>query len=160
LLKRPAGRFCIGAAGLGNRGTLGERLGIIRPFRRLGRQGSAGSGCAHYGEVLYEDLVARPEPVLRRLCEFLELPWSNQLLNHQERAPKRLEEHRARVSLDGSFTVSHAQRLHQQRRTMERPGTGRIGSWRETMSDKEVQRFERVAGKLLIQLGYELQGNS
>jgi len=121
---------------------------------------SAGSGCAHYTEVFYEDLVARPEPVLRRLCEFLELPWSNQLLNHQGRAPKRLEEHRARVSLDGSFTVSHAQRLRQQRRTMERPGTGRIGSWRETMSDEEVQRFERVAGKLLIQLGYELQGNS
>lgn len=121
---------------------------------------STGSACTHYIEVFYEDLVARPEQVLRRLCEFLELPWSNQLLNHQERAPKRLEEHRARVSLDGSFTVSHAQRLHQQRRTMERPGTGRIGSWRETMSDEEVQRFERVAGKLLIQLGYELQGNS
>lgn len=121
---------------------------------------NAGSACAHYTEVFYEDLVARPEPVLRRLCEFLELPWSNQLLNHQERAPKRLEEHRARVSLDGSFVVSHAQRLHQQRRTMERPGTGLIGSWRETMSGQEVQRFERVAGALLIQLGYELQGNS
>jgi len=119
---------------------------------------SAGPACAHYIEVFYEDLVARPEPVLRRLCEFLDLPWSNQMLNHQERAPKRLEEHRARVSLDRSFVVTHAQRLHQQRRTMERPGTGRIGSWRETMSDEEVRRFECVAGNLLVQLGYELQG--
>jgi len=119
---------------------------------------SAGSACTHYIEVFYEDLVARPEPVLRRLCEFLELAWSNQLLKHHERAPERLEEHRARVSLDGSFVVSHAQRLHQQRRTLERPGTARIGSWRETMSGEEVQRFESVAGKLLVQLGYELQG--
>jgi hypothetical protein len=120
---------------------------------------SAGSGRAHYIEVFYEDLVARPEPELRRLCGFLDLPWSDQLLNHQERAPRRLEEHRARVSLDGSFTVSHAQRLHQQRRTMERAGTGRIGSWRETMSDEEVLRFESIAGGLLTQLGYELHGN-
>ena len=120
---------------------------------------SAGSACAHYTEVLYEDLVSRPEPVLRRLCEFLELPWSSQMLNHHERAPARLEEHRARVSLDGSFVVSHAQRLHQQRRTMEQPGTGRIGSWRESMSDEEVHRFERIAGGLLCQLGYELQSN-
>ncbi|MET3444464.1 hypothetical protein ABIC94_005275 [Variovorax paradoxus] len=120
---------------------------------------NAGAACAHYTEVFYEDLVTRPEPMLRRLCEFLELPWSDQLLNHHERAPKRLEEHRARVSLDGSFIVTHAQRLHQQHRTMERPGTGRIGSWRETMSGEEVQRFEGVAGSLLVQLGYELQGN-
>lgn len=120
---------------------------------------SAGAGCAHYTEVFYEDLVARPETVMRRLCEFLDLRWSSQLLSHQERAPRRLEEHRARVALDGSVIVSHAQRLRQQRRTMERPGTGRIGSWREEMSKEEVQRFERVAGSLLSQLGYALHNH-
>lgn len=116
----------------------------------------AGLGHARYTEVLYEDLVKRPEPVLRRLCQFLDLPWSIQMLNHQERAQRRLEEHRARISLDGNVIVSHAQRLRQQRRTLERPGTGRIGSWREEMSAEEIERFERVAGNLLIELGYEL----
>lgn len=117
----------------------------------------AGLGRTHYVEVFYEDLVARPEPVLRHLCDFLDLHWSDQLLNHQERAPRRLEEHRTRLSLDGTVIASHAQRLRQQRRTMERPGTGRIGSWREELSEDEVRRFERVAGGLLVELGYELQ---
>lgn len=117
---------------------------------------NAGAGNPRYTEVFYEGLVDRPEPVLRRLCQFLDLPWSNQLLNHQERAPLRLEEHRARISRDGSVLVSHEQRLRQQRRTMERPGTGRIGSWREDMSEEDIRRFERVAGGLLIELGYEL----
>lgn len=116
----------------------------------------AGVGRSHYTEVFYEELVERPEPVLRHLCALLDLPWSNQLLSHQERAAMRLEEHRARFLQDGSVIVSHAQRLRQQRRTMERPGTGRIGSWREEMSDEEVLRFQSVAGSLLVELGYEL----
>lgn len=120
---------------------------------------SAGARSAHYTEVSYEELVARPETVLRRLCGFLDLPWSSQVLNHQERAPRRLGEHRARVALDGRVVVSHEQRLRQQRRTMERPGTGRIGSWREEMSEEEVRRFERVAGSLLTELQYELHDN-
>lgn len=115
----------------------------------------AGLGNPRYTEVFYEDLVDRPEPVLRQLCLFLDLPWSIQLLNHQERAPKRLEEHRARISRDGSVVVSHEQRLRQQRRTMEGPSTGRIGSWREELSEEEIRRFERIAGHLLIELGYE-----
>ncbi len=121
---------------------------------------SAGLGRTHYVEIFYEELVARPEAVLRHLCDFLDLPWSNQLLNHQERAPQRLEEHRTRRSLDGTVIASHAQRLRQQRRTMERPGMGRIGSWREELSEEDVRGFERVAGCLLVELGYELQNHN
>lgn len=120
----------------------------------------AGLERSRYVEVIYEELVARPQPVLRQLCDFLDLSWSDQLLNHHERAPRRLEEHRERRSLDGSVIVSHAQRLRQQQRTMERPGTGRIGSWREELSEDDVRRFEHLAGDLLVELGYELHHHS
>ena len=100
--------------------------------------------------------MAQPELVMRRLCTFLALPWSDQLLSHHERAPQRLEEHRARIALDGRVVVSREQRLHQQHRTMERPGTGRIGSWRQEFDADELLRFERVAGGLLHELGYAL----
>ena len=30
----------------------------------------------HYAEVRYEELVADPEPSLRRACELCELPWT------------------------------------------------------------------------------------
>ena len=117
---------------------------------------SAGAKGISYTEVFYEDLVSQPEPVMRRLCAYLDLPWSEQVLNHHERAAQRLEEHRERIALDGSVVVSRERRLHQQHRTMERPGTARIGSWREEFDAGELQRFESVAGGLLRQLGYAL----
>ena len=117
---------------------------------------NAGAQGVHYTEVFYEELVAQPEQVVRRLCTYLDLPWSDQVLNHQERASQRLEEHRARIALDGRVVVSREQRLHQQHRTMERPGTGRIGSWRQEFDADELLRFERVAGGLLHKLGYAL----
>lgn len=118
---------------------------------------SAGAQGISYTEVFYEELVSQPEPVLRRLCAYLDLPWSDQVLNHHERASQRLEEHRERIALDGSVVVSRERRLHQQHRTMERPGTGRIGSWREEFDADEVRRFEHLAGGLLRELGYTLQ---
>lgn len=125
-------------------------IGRVQAARRAGAKG------IHYTEVFYEELVSQPEPVMRRLCAWLDLPWSDQVLHHHERAPRRLEEHLARIALDGTVVVSREQRLRQAQRTMERPGTGRIGSWREEFDDGELQRFERVAGDLLRELGYRL----
>ena len=31
----------------------------------------------HYIEIRYEDLILDTEPVLRRVCEFIELPWDD-----------------------------------------------------------------------------------
>jgi hypothetical protein len=40
----------------------------------------------HYLEIRYEDLVADTEPVLRRVCEFLELDFDEAMVNAPERA--------------------------------------------------------------------------
>ena len=46
----------------------------------------------HYMEIRYEDLILDTEPVLRRVCEFIELPWDDAMLNYHERSAERLKE--------------------------------------------------------------------
>ena len=46
----------------------------------------------HYLEVRYEDLVADPRPALERICEFIELPFDEAMLDYHERSGERLEE--------------------------------------------------------------------
>ena len=40
----------------------------------------------HYTEVRYEDLITDTEAQLRRICEFIELPWDDSLLSYYERS--------------------------------------------------------------------------
>jgi hypothetical protein len=110
--------------------------------RRVGRGREAGArlGPARYVEVKYEELVAEPEPVVRSLCSFLELPWSDELLRYHERASE--------VIANTRFPEAH-QRLRL-------PPTVGLRDWRREMTSDEVARFEAIAGRLLDDLGYEV----
>jgi len=57
-------------------------MGLWRRYRSL-----AG---LRYLEYRYEDLIADPQATLRRVVEFLELPWDEGLLQYAERARSRL----------------------------------------------------------------------
>jgi hypothetical protein len=39
----------------------------------------------HYSEIRYEDLIADPEGTLRRVCEIIDLPFSEAMLAPPER---------------------------------------------------------------------------
>ena len=67
-----------------------------------GWTGSSGPGVQsrrveHYLEVRYEELVGDPEPVLRRVCAFVELDFEPSVLSHHERAEGRISRGGARV---------------------------------------------------------------
>jgi hypothetical protein len=113
-----------------------------------------GRACRRYLEIRYEDLVGDPEPQLRRVCEFLDLEFQPAMLRYYERAPARLEEHGPRFVTDGREVVTHAQRLSQQRMTMQPPDANRAGAWKTSMDSDEATRFRSVAGDLLDELGY------
>ena len=110
--------------------------------------------CGGYLEVRFEDLVADPVPVLRQICGFVDLDYAPEMLAYHARAPRRLEEHKDRVRLDGSLVISHEGRVRQQALTMEPPQRSRAGAWRQRMTDDERRRFDAVAGELLDRLGY------
>lgn len=107
-----------------------------------------------YLEIRYEALVASPERALARVCDFLDLPYDPAMLDYYRTAGMRLREHGDRRRDDGSLLVSRETRLRQQAMTMQPPQTARVGAWHDTMAPDERDRFERVAGDLLSDLGY------
>jgi len=115
-----------------------------------------GAACQHYMEVRFEELIEHTEGVLRSLCEFIDLPYSPEMLAYHLRTPGRLEEHRDRRRTDGSVLVSHAARLRQQAAVTLPPQASRIDTWKQRMSGDERHRFEAIAGPLLLELGYEV----
>lgn len=116
-----------------------------------------GANARRYLEIKYEELIVKPEAVLRRICDFLQLPYADVMLRYHEQTPDRLREHEARVRLDGSVVVSKEQRLRQQERTMQPPDTDRVLAWKSAMDSAERHRYEAIAGQLLAELGYEVE---
>lgn len=109
-----------------------------------------------YLELRYEDLVAEPEPVLRRVCEHIELEYAPAMLRHHERAGERLAElgdlaAEGRRSERGSGERRAAHSLAARPTTM-----GRTEAWRSEMSSADRAEFESVAGRLLAELGYDV----
>ena len=106
-------------------------------------------------EVRYEDLIHDTAPVLQRVCDFIALDLQPAMLKFFEHSPARLAEHAERRRSDGSLLVGREQRLQQQRLTTQPPVAERVQAWRRTLSSAERDAFARVAGDLLVELGYE-----
>jgi hypothetical protein len=72
------------------------------------------------------------------------------------RSRSRLGEHERRTNPDGSVALTKRRRMNALRFTKKPPQESRIRRWREELEPQEVQRFESVAGGLLVELGYPL----
>ena len=102
---------------------------------RAGRSSGAELGADRYHEVRYEDLVADPEPGLRRVSDFLGLPF----------APRMLRFHVGKAKPDRALSAKSAWL----------PPTSGLRDWRRQMAEADVQLFEALAGDLLGELGFE-----
>lgn len=111
---------------------------------------------SHYMEVRYEDLVRDPEPQLKRICDFLALPWDPGMLAYHEHVDERLapEVPPEEIAPDGRV-VSTAERQAIMANVAKPPDESRIGRWRTEMAEPDRRRFEAIAGGLLSDLGYE-----
>lgn len=107
-------------------------------------------------EVRYEQLVSNPEPVLRAVCSFLELPFNKAMLHHEERAERRLLEHEGRVSPSGEIILTKAARRNIWHNSARPVDVNLVGQWRLRITSAEIAEFESVAGSLLEELGYPL----
>lgn len=107
---------------------------------RLKRGQRESAGIANYLEIRYEDLASEPEPTLRKICEFLVLPWDTAMLRFHEGAAQRL--------------VVDDQSPRDAPGLSKPPNTNQIGRWREEMSPTELARVEEIAGQMLREYGY------
>ncbi len=108
-------------------------------------------------ELRFEDLVADPEPVLRRIAGFVDLPWDEAMLDYHHQAEKRMSREMARtLKPRGGGTITAEERTRQHELVSRPPSQSRSGRWRTEMSAEDRAAFESVAGRLLKNLGYEL----
>ena len=107
-----------------------------------------------YAELRYEDLVADPEPHLRKVCELIELDFDPVMLSYHERAAKRLAEMGDARSNDDEVMRTAESRRAAHAMTTRPPEESRIARWRTEMPADERKAFEAEAGDLLDEFGY------
>jgi hypothetical protein len=88
-------------------------------------------GPSRYLEVRYEDLTAHPEPALRAICGFLDLPFDAAVLESDQ--PYLV----ADPGGDGGGLRVNS------------------GKWQRYFSERTRERLERIAGGMLARCGYE-----
>jgi len=117
-------------------------------------------GRDHYLEIRYEDLILDTEPTLRRVAEFVELPWDERMLTYHEHAEERLSEFGDLPSVGGKEARPGEERLAAHAKTREPPDPKNLSRWKREMSKSDRAAFERAAGDLLAELGYEVPKGS
>jgi hypothetical protein len=108
--------------------------------RRIRQAQAAGRrlGPDQFHRLYYEDLVRDPEAELRAICAFLGEQLEEQMLAHHRLAQRKEDA--------GGFHEA----------VRRPPSTQRIGRWRREMATADLRLFQRVAGPLLPELGYDL----
>jgi hypothetical protein len=103
----------------------------VADARALGRR----VGDARYLEVRYERFVRDPAAELQRICAFADLQFEPTMLDY--------------VGASDAASKPH-------HRSLARPPTPGLRDWRTQMSSADIVAFERVAGDLLAELGYDV----
>lgn len=110
---------------------------VVTWSRKIGRMLPA----ERYIEIRYEDLVTDQEGVLRKITDFLHLPFDHTMVNAHQRSEGRMPV--------GSLAF-HA--------NLNRPVSGElVHRWRETLSPSDQALALRIAGPLLGELGYPVE---
>ena len=107
----------------------------------------------HYMEVIYEDLVRDPEPNLRRIAEFIEVPFDERMVRYYEIPRVRSESLRASVSPAG-VRVRPEDRAGVGQGLDRPPDPALIDRWRAELSPEQITAFDAIAGERLRELGY------
>lgn len=94
-------------------------------------------GKENYKLLKYEDLLQNPEKELKAVCEFLEIPFSSEMLDLSD----------DNLSADKRYVKNFFD-------------TSKINKWTKQLSKKELQKVERIQGPLLQKLGYSLENKT
>jgi hypothetical protein len=98
---------------------------------RAGRRDGALLGPLLYHEIRYEHLVSDSQAVLRDVCDFLGLPFAEEMLHYYQKHKKRWPGHRHRL-----------------------PPTVGLRDWTTQMTHRDVELVQLLVGDLLSDLGY------
>jgi hypothetical protein len=95
-------------------------------------------GDPRFHAVRYEDLVREPRPALERLMAFLGEDWDEAMLGH--------------AAADSPFR--DAKSFAQNPEALGAVNTAALGRWQRDLDARDRRTFKRIAGPLLVELGY------
>ena len=124
---------------------------------RVNRGRSQAPYLGYYIEVKFEDLVLETERELRRICEFIEVSFDENMLGYHLTAEQRLQEKARALPRVHGEAQSAEKRLASHAKTFEPPNPEMIGTWRQRMSPADRAAYEALAGDLLAELGYDAE---
>ena len=78
-----------------------------------------------YIEIYFEDLIFDPQTILKKICEFCNVPYADSMLNYHENS------------------------------TYEKPDVNLIYQWKRKLTKNEVQQVESKVSDVLVSLKYE-----
>jgi len=93
--------------------------------------------------IRYEDLVTNPEDHLRKICEFLGVPFVPEVFDFYKMKGKAEEKYPADI-------------LQKHHKSLFNPvNTSRVGLWEKSMSERQVKIADHVAGVFADKAGYK-----
>jgi hypothetical protein len=104
-----------------------------------GREAGDDLGPDRYFESRFELLIDDTEGAVRRICDFIDLPYDPAMLTYYERAED----------------IVSTTAVPDRHKDIYLPPTKGLRDWRRELSNDQVARFEALAGELLTDLGYE-----
>ncbi|MDQ3954041.1 MAG: sulfotransferase [Actinomycetota bacterium] len=112
--------------------TVGKAAALWGLRVAMGLRDGRALGPDRYHEIRYEDFVKNAPEHTRKLCEFLGIGFTDQMLDHAERSRSDI-----------------LPRAHLYNPNVSKPPTSNVRSWENQMPDKQVEMFEAVAGDIL-----------
>ena len=94
----------------------------------------------NYLEIKYEQLVKNPRIVLQKICDFLDEPYSDEMLQYTDHAQHNMP----------------SESLKWHKTSIQPPTTSRMFVWKHSMSKSDQIIFEQIAGDALAIFGYQL----
>lgn len=101
---------------------------------RTARKDGCSLGPKRYFEIMYEDLTTDPEPRMRSLFDFLELPFDRNVLK-------------------SNMPMFQRKRVKNEKAGAIVPNTGK---WKSRLSPLQIGKIESIAGKTLKEFNYEI----
>jgi hypothetical protein len=127
---------------------------------RVRRARAQRSRLPYYMEVRYEDLLVDTEGALRAVCDFIDLHFDPSMLAYHERAGERLREKERDLVRPSRTVQPAASRMASHALAKRPPQPDRVARWRKEMSPEDLAVYERIAGDLLVDCGYELSAGT
>ncbi len=110
-------------------------------------------GAQRFLDIKYENLVSEPEITLQKISNFLNIPYSDIMLQYDVQLKKELQ------SREGNLSDTFKKEIDLSHKGLtEKVNTNKVGFWKENLKPEEADLIWSVASKPAQALGYEKEG--